>query len=282
VLPSYRESGILFLRGISPHRVFLYWGGDERGNLFPESPRDFPFNVPIATQMTHAVGVAYAMKLRREKRVALALCGDGATSKGDFYEALNAAGVWKLPMVVLVVNNQYAISVPRRMQSAAETLAQKGIAAGIACEQLDGNDVIAVRDAVGRALERARAGEGATLLEALVYRLCDHTTADDASRYRCAEELAENWKAEPIVRLRNYLVAQSAWSKEEEDALQREVTGKVEATVRAYLDTPPPATGQMFRHLYARLPRAYVWQRNAARAAAGEHEPERDVEHHAG
>jgi 2-oxoisovalerate dehydrogenase E1 component alpha subunit len=282
VLPSYRESGILFLRGISAHRVFLYWGGDERGNVFPESPRDFPFNVPIATQMTHAAGVAYAMKLRGEKRAALALCGDGATSKGDFYEALNAAGVWKLPLVTLVVNNQYAISVPRRMQSAAETLAQKGLAAGIACEQLDGNDVIAVRDAVGRALERARGGAGATILEALVYRLCDHTTADDASRYRCAEELAENWKLEPIVRLRNWLAENGVWSKDQEEALQREVAQKVAATVRAYLDTPAPTTDQMFRHLYALLPRASPWQRVAARAAAGENRTERDVEHHAG
>src|SRR5947208_15284233 len=160
VLRSYRESGVLMLRGVSPHRTLLYWGGDERGNVFPESPHDFPFNVPIGTQMPHAVGVAYAMKLRREPRVALAMCGDGATSKGDFYEAINAAGAWKLPLVVVVVNNQYAISVPRRMQSAAQTLAQKGIAAGIACEQVDGNDLIAVRDVVGRSLERARAGGG--------------------------------------------------------------------------------------------------------------------------
>src|SRR5918996_1993601 len=141
LLPSYRESGILMLRGVSPHRVFLYWGGDERGNVFPESPRDFPFCVPIGTQMPHAAGVAYAMKLRREPRVALVMCGDGATSKGDFYEALNAAGVWQLPMVIVAVNNQYAISVPRRMQTRAQTLAQKGIAAGIDCEQLDGNDL---------------------------------------------------------------------------------------------------------------------------------------------
>jgi pyruvate dehydrogenase E1 component alpha subunit len=171
LLPSYRESGILMLRGVSPHRTLLYWGGDERGNVFPESPHDFPFNVPIASQLPHAVGVAYAMKLRQEPRVALAMCGDGATSKGDFYEAINAAGAWNLPLVVVVVNNQYAISVPRRMQSAAQTLAQKAIAAGIACEQLDGNDLIAVRDAVGGAVEKARAGGGPTLLEALTYRL---------------------------------------------------------------------------------------------------------------
>jgi 2-oxoisovalerate dehydrogenase E1 component alpha subunit len=278
VLPSYRESGILMLRGVSPHRVFLYWGGDERGNVFPESPKDFPFNVPIASQMPHAAGVAYAMKLRREKRAALALCGDGATSKGDFYEALNAAGVWQLPLVVLVVNNQYAISVPRRMQSAAQTLAQKAFAAGIDCEQVDGNDVIAVRDAATRALERARSGGGPMLLEALTYRLCDHTTADDATRYRSAEELAAQWKSEPILRLRNFLVSQGLWHKEKEEHLHREVAERVRDTVKKYLDTPAPEPAQMFRHLYARLPRAYAWQ---AAAMLDERE-ERDAAHHAG
>jgi 2-oxoisovalerate dehydrogenase E1 component subunit alpha len=279
LLPSYRESGILMLRGVSPHRVFLYWGGDERGNVFPESPRDFPFNVPIGSQMPHAAGVAYAMKLRGERRAALAMCGDGGTSKGDFYEAINAAGAWRLPLVVLVVNNQYAISVPRRLQSAAETLAQKGIAAGIACEQIDGNDLVAVRDAVGRALERARSGEGATLVEALTYRLCDHTTADDASRYRSAEELAAQWKREPILRLRNFLAAAGAWSAAEEQALGREAAAKVAQTVKTYLDTPQPEPAQMFRHLYARLPRAYAWQQAALAALE---EKELDAEHHAG
>jgi pyruvate dehydrogenase E1 component alpha subunit len=277
LLPSYRESGALMLRGVSPHRTLLYWGGDERGNVFPESPRDFPFNVPIGTQMPHAVGVAYAMKLRREPRVALAMCGDGATSKGDFYEAINAAGVWRLPLVVVVVNNRYAISVPRHMQSAAPTLAQKAIAAGIDCEQLDGNDLIAVRDALGRAVDKARSGGGPTLLEALTYRLSDHTTADDATRYRSAEEVKEEWKAEPILRLRTWLHAKGAWSPAQEQALARDATAHVQKVVQAYLDTPAPRREQMFEHLYARLPRQYAWQ-----AAELVSETERDVEHHAG
>jgi pyruvate dehydrogenase E1 component alpha subunit len=266
LLPSYRESGVLYLRGISLHRTLLYWGGDERGNVFPESPRDFPFCVPIALQLAHAVGVAYAMKLRGERRVALAMCGDGATSKGDFYEALNAAGTWRLPMVVVIVNNEYAISVPRSLQSAAETLAQKGIAAGIACEQVDGNDVIAVRDVAQRALDRARAGEGPTLIEALTYRLSDHTTADDASRYRSPEELAERWQQEPIGRLRAWLVESGVWTAADEQALARAVAEQVQAAVRAFLATPPPDTDQMFRSLYASLPRALAWQREAAAA----------------
>ncbi len=277
LLPSYRESGVLMLRGVSPHRTLLYWGGDERGNVFPESPHDFPFNVPIGTQMPHAAGVAYAMKLRREPRVALAMCGDGATSKGDFYESMNAAGVWKLPLVFVVVNNQYAISMPRRQQSAAQTLAQKAIAAGIDGEQVDGNDLIAVRDAVGRALEKARTGGGSTLVEALTYRLSDHTTADDATRYRSAEELAAEWKNEPIMRLRNWLFAKGAWSPEEEQALGREVVAKVQQVVKAYLDTPQPEIEQMYQHLYARLPRQY-----AAQFEALAEKVEADVEHHAG
>ena len=277
LLPSYRESGILMLRGVSPHRTLLYWGGDERGNMFPESPHDFPFNVPIASQMPHAVGVAYAMKLRREPRVALAMCGDGATSKGDFYEAINAAGAWNLPMIVVVVNNQYAISVPRRMQSAAQTLAQKAIAAGIACEQVDGNDLIAVRDAVGRAVERARAGGGPSLLEALTYRLSDHTTADDATRYRSADELKEQWKEEPILRLRSWLHAKGVWSPAEEQALAKDAQVHVQKMVQAYLDTPPPGIEQMFEHLYACLPRQYESQ-----VAELTQQEERDVEHHAG
>jgi pyruvate dehydrogenase E1 component alpha subunit len=277
LLPSYRESGVLMLRGVSPHRTLLYWGGDERGNVFPESPRDFPFNVPIGTQLPHAAGVAYAIKLRREPRVALVMCGEGATSKGDFYEALNAAGVWQLPMVIVAVNNQYAISVPRHMQTKAQTIAQKGIAAGIDCEQLDGNDLIAVRDAVGRAVAKARTGGGPTLLEALTYRLSDHTTADDATRYRSAEEMAEEWKREPILRLRSWLHAKGAWSQAEERELAKDAAAHVQKIVKIYLETPPPGPEQMFEHLYARLPRQYL-----AQLAQLTEEQERHVEHHAG
>jgi len=237
----------------------------------------FAWSVPIATQCLHAAGSALAFKIRKEPRVALATVGDGGTSKGDFYAAINAAGAMTLPLVIVIVNNQYAISTPRRMQTGAQTLAQKGIAAGIACEQLDGNDLIAVRDVVGRAVERARAGGGPTLLEALTYRLSDHTTADDATRYRSAEELKEQWKQEPIVRLRTWLHAKGAWSPAEEQALAKDAAAHVQKMVQAYLDTPPPGPEQMFEHLYARLPHAYAWQ-----AAELSEESERDVEHHAG
>ena len=171
LLPSYRDYAAQFSRGVTMTEVLLYWGGDERGMDYQGPRRDFPICVPVASHTCHAAGVAFAMKYRGEARVAVAILGDGATSKGDFYEAINVAGVWRLPVVFVVNNNQWAISVSRRAQTAAETLAQKAIAAGIPGEQVDGNDVVAVRDRVGAAVERAREGQGASLVECLSYRL---------------------------------------------------------------------------------------------------------------
>jgi len=263
-LMTYRENGVQLMRGVTLKELFLYWGGDERGSDFAGPRRDFPICITIAAHATHAVGVAYAMKLRRENRAAVCALGDGASSKGDFYEAINAAGAWKLPVVFALTNNQWAISVPRARQSAAQTLAQKAIAAGIEGIQVDGNDVIAVRHAMDEALARARSGAGPTLIEALTYRLSDHTTADDATRYRSPDEVAEAWKRDPIVRLRGYLAANGAWNKAAEDALLKDCNEQVQAAAQAYLDTPPPAAAQMFDHLYAQLPAALARQRAAA------------------
>ncbi len=263
-LMTYRENGVQLMRGVTLKELFLYWGGDERGSDFTGPRRDFPICITIAAHATHAVGAAYAMKLRRERRAAVCALGDGATSKGDFYEAINAAGAWKLPVVFAVTNNQWAISVPRAKQSAAQTLAQKAIAAGIEGLQVDGNDVIAVRHAMDEALNRARSGGGPTLIEALTYRLSDHTTADDATRYRSPDEVAQAWKLDPIVRLRTHLMAAGAWDKAKEDALLKECNEQVQAAAQAYLDTPPPTAEQMFDHLYATLPAALQKQRAAA------------------
>ena len=263
-LMTYRENGAQLMRGVTLKELFLYWGGDERGSDFSGPRRDFPICITIAAHAAHAVGVAYAMKLRREPRAAVCALGDGATSKGDFYEAINAAGAWKLPVVFVVANNQWAISVPRAKQSAAQTLAQKAIAAGIEGRQVDGNDVIAVRHAMDEALARARSGAGPALIEALTYRLSDHTTADDATRYRSPDELAEAWKLDPILRLRAHLMASGAWDKAREDALLKECNEKIQAAAQAYLDTPPPTADQMFDHLYAQLPAPLARQRAAA------------------
>ena len=243
--------------------MLLYWGGDERGSDFAVPRKDFPVCITIASQCLHAVGVGYAMKLRKQKRAAVCMIGDGATSKGDFYESLNAAGTWQLPVIFFITNNQWAISVPRKTQSAAQTLAQKGIAAGIPGVQVDGNDVIAVHHVVNEALVKARSGGGPTVIEAITYRLADHTTADDASRYRPPEEVADAWKREPILRLRNYLSDTGAWDKAREEALLKQCNEQVQAAAQAYIDTPPPPLDQMFDHLYATLPAAYFAQRAA-------------------
>lgn len=264
LLPTYRESGAMFLRGVTMTELLLYWGGDERGMDYAVPREDFPVCVPIATHVPHAVGVAYAMKLRREPRVAVCTLGDGATSKGDFYEALNIAGAWQLPVVFAVCNNEWAISVPRRDQTHAETLAQKAIAAGIEGEQVDGNDVIAVRHRVSRALEKARAGDGPGLIEAVSYRMSDHTTADDASRYRTKNELEEQAKYDPIKRLRDYLVRNGQLTEQDEETVRAECAAEVEAAAKEYLATPAPPPEVMFDYLYETLPASLAEQREFA------------------
>ncbi|SAK57622.1 pyruvate dehydrogenase (acetyl-transferring) E1 component subunit alpha [Caballeronia ptereochthonis] len=268
LFPSYRDHAAQLLRGVTMTESLLYWGGDERGSDFSVPRNDFPNCVPIATQVCHAAGAAYAFRLRREPRVAVAIFGDGGTSKGDFYEAMNMAGVWRAPLVLVINDNQWAISVPRSRQTAAQTLAQKAIAAGIDGLQVDGNDVIAVREVAGAALAKARRGEGPTLIEALSYRLGDHTTADDASRYRDAEVVSQRWESEPLRRLRLYLMRMKVWDKEQEEALGKACHAEVERAVEAYLATPAPDTSAMFDHLYAALPRAMQEQLATARRFA--------------
>jgi pyruvate dehydrogenase E1 component alpha subunit len=262
LLPSYRDNAALLWRGVKMEEILLYWGGDERGNHSSGPAHDFPYCIPVGSQAPHAAGVAYAFKFRKQPRVAVCLFGDGATSKGDLWEAMNFAGVHKLPLVFVANNNQWAISVPLKLQTAAETLAQKAIAAGFAGEQVDGNDVIAVRAAAAEAIAAARNGQGPRFVEAMTYRLGDHTTADDAGRYRPPEEVQGRWKEEPIARLRAYLVSQSAWGKAQEEQLVSECQEQVDAAAERYLTIGPRAPETMFDHLYAELPRAYAFQRD--------------------
>src|SRR5215468_4070274 len=231
LLPSYRDNGALLWRGMKMEEILLFWGGDERGSRGSGPAHDFPYCIPVASQAPHAAGVAYAFKFRKERRVAVCLFGDGATSKGDVWEAMNFAGVHKLPVVFVANNNQWAISVPLKLQTASETLAQKAIASGFTGEQVDGNDVIAMHAAAEEAIAKARAGKGPRLIEAVTYRLGDHTTADDASRYRSTEEVQQRWKEEPIVRLRNYLVSRMNWSKADEEKITSECEQKVTAAI---------------------------------------------------
>jgi 2-oxoisovalerate dehydrogenase E1 component alpha subunit len=267
--PVYREYGAQLWRGVKMREILLYWGGDERGSDFAGPRQDFAWCVPIATQSAHAAGAAMAFKLRGEKRCAVGFIGDGGTSEGAFYEALNLAGARALPVVFVIVNNGYAISVPLAEQTATMTLAQKGIAAQVPGTQVDGNDALAVRQVVGDALETARSGGGPGLIEAITYRLSDHTTADDASRYRSADEVKKAWLAEPLIRLRAYLMRTGAWSEAAEQALQLEGARTVESEVAGYLATPKQSTDTMFDYLFAETPRHLLAQRAAARRFPG-------------
>jgi 2-oxoisovalerate dehydrogenase E1 component alpha subunit len=266
--PVYREFGTQLWRGVTMTEILTYWGGDERGSDFAVPRGDFAWCVPIATQTLHAAGAAMAFKVLKEPRCALAYIGDGGTSEGAFYEALNLAGARALPVVFVIVNNGWAISVPVSAQTAAQTLAQKAVAAGIPGIQVDGNDVFAVREVVGEALEAARRGAGPTLIEALTYRLSDHTTSDDASRYRPAQEVKDAWGLEPLIRLRQFLVNAGAWSEAQEAALLKECTLQVDASVAEYLAKSKPSTDAMFEHLFAALPAHLHEQRRIARRYA--------------
>lgn len=263
LLPSFRDHGLQLCRGVRLEELLLYWGGDERGSDFSGPTEDFPISVTVGGHAPHAAGVALAFKLRGEARAAVCVFGDGATSKGDVYEAMNIAGVWMLPVVFVVTNNQWAISLPRAEQSAAETLAQKAIATGFEGEQVDGNDVIAVSHVVGNAVDNARNGKGPHLVECLTYRLSDHTTADDASRYREDADVSRWWQKDPLARMRVYLTRQIGWTKEDETRLLADCTAEVEAAAQAYLAIEPQAAETVFEFMYAELPRDLEDQRRA-------------------
>lgn len=263
LVPSFREQGAQFVRGVSIQELLLYWGGDERGSDFAIPREDFPVNVPVGSQVAHAVGVALAMKLRKQARAVVCVVGDGATSKGDVYEAMNIAGAWQLPIVFIINNNAWAISIPRSAQTAAQTLAQKAIAVGFPGEQVDGNDVIAVRHATGCALERCRNGGGPHLIEAITYRLGDHTTADDAARYRQEADVSSHWQAEPLARLRTYLTSAHGWDRDREESAIADCKQQIEQAVADYLAMPAQETSAMFDYLYAELPAALVEQYQA-------------------
>lgn len=262
--PSYREYGAQFCRGVKMSEVLRYWGGDERGSDFSGPKHDFAWCVPIATQCMHAAGAALAFKLRGEKRVAVSQVGDGGSSKGDFLEAINAASAFQLPLVLVIINNQWAISVPRSKQNSAKTLAQKGIAGGLPSIQVDGNDIIACRWAMENAIKQAREGGGPTIIEMVTYRLTDHTTADDARRYRGEEEVENAWQMEPIKRLRKYLKDQGVWNDDKEAELQEQASKEVAAAVEEYLATSDPGIESMFDYMFETIPAELEAQRARA------------------
>jgi pyruvate dehydrogenase E1 component alpha subunit len=258
LVPSYREHGASYVRGVPLAQTLRYWMGDERGNELREL-NVFPVAVPIATQVLHATGLAWASKLKGEERAFLCYFGDGATSEGDFHEGLNFAGVFDVPSVFFCNNNQWAISVPRERQTAAATLAQKAVAYGFEGVQVDGMDPLAVYRVTREALRKARdPGEGElrpTLIEAVQYRFGAHTTADDPSVYREDEEV-ERWKRkDPIPRLESYLYEQGLLDDERIDAIVTSVEEEVADAIETAEQFERPEPGAVFEHVYAEMPR---------------------------
>ncbi len=253
VFPSFRETVVLYMRGVPLHLIFLYWMGNEMGQKVPEDVNVFPISVPVGTHPLHAVGAGYAARLRGEKTCAIAYFGDGATSEGDVHEAMNFAGVFRTPTIFFCQNNQYAISVPRKKQTASRTIAQKAIAYGFPGIQVDGNDLLAVYAATREARERAVSGQGPTLIEAVTYRFGPHTTADDPTKYRDDAEV-EAWKPlDPMLRLQRYLRGKGLWSDEVEARIQAESEKAVNQAIRDAEQFPLPMVEDIFRYTFAEL-----------------------------
>jgi pyruvate dehydrogenase E1 component alpha subunit len=254
LVPYYRDNAAMFLHGLPMHLALLHWMGDERGNAIPRRLAMNPISVAIGAQCLHAVGIAWAMKLRKEDRVVLCFLGDGATSTGDFHEAMNFAGVLKTPVIFLCVNNQWAISVPASKQTASQTFAQKALAYGMPTIQVDGNDLLAVNRATREAVERARSGEGPSFIEAVTYRLGDHTTADDARRYRPQEQLDAAMARDPLIRTRKYLESKGLWDEEKQVRAIERAKAIAHEVAEAAMNIEKPKAEDLFRDTFAELP----------------------------
>lgn len=257
-VPAYRELAGFLYRGWTLETILLYWSGLEEGAMPPEGVHDLPICVPVASQLLHAAGIGMANQLRNDKNVVLTYFGDGASSEGDAHEAMNFASVFKAPVVFICLNNQYAISVPLSRQMAAETVAQRAIAYGMPGIRVDGNDVLAVYVACKEAVERARRGEGPTLIEGLTYRYTPHTTADDPNRYRDEQE-AKTWaNREPLLRFAKYLKAKGVCKDADFEQIEKEIEERIQQAIKnveKMLKEPPyndPLV--MFDYLYADMP----------------------------
>jgi pyruvate dehydrogenase E1 component alpha subunit len=255
-VPSFRETAAAIWRGMPLSSILLYTAGYNEGGAVPEDAHDLPIAIPVATQIPHAVGLAYAARYRKTDQVAITFFGDGATSEGDFHEALNFAGVFATPTLFLCQNNQWAISVPREDQTRSRTLAQKALAYGVPGIQVDGNDVLAVLAATREAGARARDGEGPTMIECVTYRLSVHTTADDPSKYRDEEEVEAWRRRDPIPRFQGYLKDRGLLSDGDAEGLEKEIGDEIDGAWKEAQDRmerlgDPTA---IFEHHYAELP----------------------------
>ncbi len=255
-VPAFRETTSEIWRGRSLESIIIYYNGFGEGAYIPEERKDLPLSVPVGSQILHAVGLAWAVKYRKTDRAVITYFGDGATSQGDFHEGLNFAGVFQVPAIFVCQNNHWAISIPINKQTRSRTIAQKALAYGIPGIQIDGNDILAAYAAGQEALERARSGDGPTLIECVTYRLTVHTTADDPRRYRSDEEVEDWKKRDPITRFQKYLVEKKLLSADKIEAIQTEVLGEIQTAVDNAEEQMQKMGDpmHMFEHAYAELP----------------------------
>ncbi|MGH3263748.1 MAG: thiamine pyrophosphate-dependent enzyme, partial [Trebonia sp.] len=263
LFPTYRDSVAVLTRGVPAEETLALLRGDWHCGYDPYSDRVAPQCTPLATNTLHAVGLAYAARLKQQDQVALVLLGDGATSEGDTHEALNFAAVWKAPVVFLIQNNGYAISVPLAKQTAAPTLAAKGIGYGVPSLLIDGNDAAAVYAAVQAGVKRAADGGGPTLIEAITYRIEAHTNADDATRYRTADEVSAWLERDPIARLDAYLRANCLLDDTTVNRLAAEAERLAEEVRTRMNQEVMVNPAELFEHVYARPTAALERQRAA-------------------
>jgi len=278
MVPCFREMVAQLWRGARLENFPLYYAGFDEAVAIGAEQHDLPVSIPVASQLPHAVGLAWSIKYRNQPQVAMTFFGDGATSEGDFHEALNFASVFQLPVVFVCQNNQWAISIPRHRQTHSRTLAQKALAYDMPGIQVDGNDLLAVFRAAREAVERARGGGGPTLIECVTYRMSVHTTADDPSRYRTDAEVEEWVKRDPLERFQRYCIDKGVLDQTRIEQLEQEIAAEIqEAVGRAEAKMKQePDPMDLFEHMYDQLPRTLVEQREAfTRQLAAEREEAR-------
>ena len=256
MVPAFRETAAELWRGKSLESIIIYNNGFAEGIDIPEDRNDLPISVPVGSQIIHAVGLGWAAKYRQKDDVAMTFFGDGATSEGDFHEGLNFAAVFQAPVVFVCQNNHWAISMPLSKQTRSKTLAQKALAYGMPGIQVDGNDILAVFAAAQEAVQRARSGDGPTLIECVTYRLMMHTTADDPRRYRTDEEVEKWSKRDPLPRFQKYLMDKGLLSGDKLNEIESEIMEEIQAAVEG-AEKQMAAFGDpmdMFDHAYAEMP----------------------------
>lgn len=255
VCPGYRDIPQLVWHGLPLHQAFLYSRGHQHGGEIPEDVNVLPPQIIIGAQIVHATGIAMGFKLKNEKKVAITYTGDGGSSEGDFYEGMNFAGRFKLPVIFFVQNNGYAITTPFAKQTAAKSIAHKAVAAGITGVKVDGMDIFAVIQAVREAAERARNGEGPTLIEAVTYRFRPHSLSDDASKYRTKEEEGEWNEKDPIARVVKYLESKGLWSDEDTQRVKDEAKAKVNEEIKIAEKTEKMTVPGLLDSMFEKTPK---------------------------